>query len=112
MPIYEYLCGDCGEFSALQPLAARADPRACPGCEMPAPRVLLTPPRLSAIDPGRRVAHETNERARNSPSTSGTVRAHGAGCACCKPGLPRRSAATAANGAKSFPTARPWMISH
>jgi hypothetical protein len=36
---------------------------------------------------------------------------HGLGCGCCSP-KPSRRVATTRSGAKSFPTARPWMISH
>jgi hypothetical protein len=37
--------------------------------------------------------------------------AHGAGCACCA-GKSMRNGKRGKNGAKSFPGARPWMISH
>jgi hypothetical protein len=37
--------------------------------------------------------------------------AHGPGCGCCST-KPSRLVKQTKSGAKSFPTARPWMISH
>jgi putative FmdB family regulatory protein len=37
---------------------------------------------------------------------------HGPGCSCCSGGARRSRTAKAADGKKSFPSARPWMISH
>ena len=36
---------------------------------------------------------------------------HGAGCACCS-GKSMRYDQEGQDGTKSFPTSRPWMISH
>jgi len=40
--------------------------------------------------------------------------AHGPGCGCCSTGKkkPARLVTKTKGGAKGFPTARPWMISH
>ncbi len=39
MPIYEYGCAACGTaFSRLRPIAAAAEPAACPACGAPATR--------------------------------------------------------------------------
>jgi len=40
--------------------------------------------------------------------------AHGPGCGCCSTGKkkPARLMTQSKSGAKGFPTARPWMISH
>ena len=56
---------------------------------------------------------ETNERARHEPKISGSYQRmrHPAGCGCCSTGK-RGATVTAANGAKAFPSKRPWMISH
>ena len=37
---------------------------------------------------------------------------HGPGCGCCSSKKPSRLVKQTRSGAKSFPTARPWMISH
>jgi putative FmdB family regulatory protein len=108
MAVYEYHCDTHGTFDALRPMAAYAEPCPCPDCGTPAPRVMLTPPRLGARDRGRIRAHAINERSADSPRRS----SHGPGCACCSPGGGKARAARAADGAKGFPGRRPWMISH
>ena len=115
MPVYEYMCGACGPFTDIRPMAEYEQPQACPDCGRMAPRVLLTAPRFSAMSLALRTAHATNERSADAPSTlSGIKSQHGSGCACCS-GLSSkkgRKTARGKNGAKGFPGARPWMISH
>jgi putative FmdB family regulatory protein len=109
MPVYEYLCSHCGPFTRTRPMVEYELPSECPGCAAVAPRVMLTAPRCSTLAPEARVAHATNERSANAPRSSSSLRpVHGAGCGCCN-GRPLKKAK---NGAKSFPTSRPWMISH
>jgi putative FmdB family regulatory protein len=108
MPVYDYQCRDCGVFTAFRPMSAFRDPCSCPDCGIEASRVFLTMPGVAGMDAVMRTAIATNERASHEPK-----RSHGAGCSCCsgsakKPG----KAATSPTGAKSFPKARPWMISH
>ncbi|MBT26384.1 MAG: FmdB family transcriptional regulator, partial [Rhodobacteraceae bacterium] len=57
MPVYEYWCDDCGPFESLVPMSKFAEPCACPVCALPAPRVMMTAPKLSVMDSGRRHAH-------------------------------------------------------
>ncbi len=108
MPTYEYDCPSCGPFEAIRPMAEFQAPHPCAGCGDPAPRVLLSAPRLSGMDPGRRDAFATNERSAHAPTRSRG--AHPASCGCCKPRS--RILSAEAVPAKSFPAARPWMISH
>ena len=110
MPVYEYHCADCGVFENLVPMSAYSEPCDCPACGASAPRVMLSVPRLAAMSSGLRRAHETNERAADSPKRS----AHGPGCGCCGGGGTARKGKTLyrADGSKSFPSKRPWMISH
>lgn len=109
MPVYEYTCRQCGDFSALRPLAQRHDPLACRSCGRQALRVIATPPSLSAMSTGSRRAHAVNERSAHEPKS--TAR-HGMSCQCCKPGRTSGRTVQAADTSKSFPSARPWMISH
>lgn len=112
MPVYEYMCNDCGPFTAMRPMAECELPEQCPGCKIDAPRVLLTAPYCATISPERRRAHATNERSAHAPRTLADYKAaHPTGCACCS-SRPSRLTARGKNGAKSFPTSRPWMISH
>ena len=78
-------------------------PQPCAGCGALAPRA-LTLPSLSAMDGGRRAAFATNERSAHAPRKS----RHPSSCGCCKPNKRVAEAVTT----KSFPAARPWMISH
>ncbi|AVS65129.1 FmdB family transcriptional regulator [Paracidovorax avenae] len=121
MPTYDYHCADCGGFDALRSLAQRNEPAACPECGAPSPRVFASAPRLACLGPEQRRAHDTNERARHAPRSSRDAEAgsygrlrHPAGCGCCSGGGggKRSATVTAPNGAKAFPSKRPWMISH
>lgn len=110
MPVYEYACEECGPFAALRPMAEYADPQACPDCGSSSPRVMLTAPMLANMDAGRRTAFATNERSQHEPKST---KKHGAGCSCCS-GSKKKGRLTwyGKDGSKSFPTSRPWMISH
>lgn len=113
MPTYEYLCNDCGPFTNFRPMAECDEPDDCPQCAMSAPRVILTAPRFACMDASTRTIHATNERSRHAPKTSAEYKAsHGAGCGCCSGKKPARLQTRSKSGAKGFPTARPWMISH
>lgn len=109
MPVYEYWCDDCGPFEAMGRISTFDAPCDCPECGTSAARVLMTAPRLAQMDGGRRHAFETNERSADSPRKS----SHGPGCGCCGGGAKKNSKTLyRPDGSKSFPTKRPWMISH
>jgi putative FmdB family regulatory protein len=108
MPVYDYGCQACGPFSLTRPMIEYAMPQQCPDCGAAAPRVMLTVPSIAGMSPSRRAAHAVNERSANEPRLTSASGAHRPGCQCCAP--TRRAAAPAA--AKSFPSQRPWMISH
>lgn len=114
MPTYDYDCAACGGFDAIRSLSARDQPAACPGCGAASPRVFAAAPRLQLLEAGTRGAMELNERARHEPKRSGEYQRmrHPAGCGCCATGSRRSATVTGANGAKAFPSKRPWMISH
>jgi putative FmdB family regulatory protein len=110
MPVYEFECEAHGFFEALRPMAAFADPCDCPTCGKEARRVVLTAPRLARGDSPRMKAHAVNERAADSPKK---LSSHGPGCACCSGGAIKGGRTVQRpDGSKSFPSARPWMISH
>ncbi|WP_072394179.1 zinc ribbon domain-containing protein [Hyphomicrobium sp. CS1GBMeth3] len=108
MPMYDYDCPACGPFTAMRVMAEFELPQDCPTCGGEAPRVLLTAPAFAGMDRGRRMAAETNERSSHEPKRSS---GHGAGCGCCSGKAAKKNAQEPA-AAKSFPAARPWMISH
>ena len=75
--------------------------------------MILTAPNFFCMPSDKRKAHATNERSRNAPKTVGEYKAsHGPECGCCSTKKPSRLIKETRSGARSFPTARPWMISH
>jgi putative FmdB family regulatory protein len=112
MPVYDYLCNDCGPFTDMRPMSECDAPQDCPRCESSSPRAILRAPNFFCMPAERRKAHATNERSANAPKTLGEYKtSHGPGCGCCST-KPSRLVKKTRSGAKSFPTARPWMISH
>src|SRR3954452_16210596 len=69
MPVYEYLCDDCGPFKDMRPMAECDDPQACPQCESMAPRVLLTAENVFFRLTEPRKAHAPNARSTRAPQT-------------------------------------------
>ena len=67
MPVYDYLCGRCGPFTEMRPMAECDLPSDCPDCGRQAPRAFLTAPYFSAMSAERRRAHATNERSAHAP---------------------------------------------
>ncbi|MEQ1888398.1 MAG: zinc ribbon domain-containing protein [Alphaproteobacteria bacterium] len=111
MPIYDYLCDSCGPFTEMRPMAEYETPCECPVCNLDAPRSLSVP-HFANMAPERRHAFATNERSAHAPQSSTEYKSrHGANCSCCT-GKGSRFTARAKDGSKSFPTSRPWMISH
>jgi len=98
MPVYEYLCNDCGPFTDMRPMSECDDPHDCPRCESSSPRVILTAPNFFCMPSDKRKAMATNERSSHAPKTVAEYKA--------------RLVTKTKGGAKGFPTARPWMISH
>jgi putative FmdB family regulatory protein len=113
MPTYDYTCSACGGFDALRSLSNRNEPAACPDCGAASPRVFVSAPRLALMDSGARSAMGINELARHEPKRSGDYARlkHPAGCGCCSSSR-NKATVTTHNGAKAFPSKRPWMISH
>ncbi|HEX2840040.1 zinc ribbon domain-containing protein [Hyphomicrobium sp.] len=112
MPVYDYECACHGVFSAIRPMSEYNKPSPCPDCSEMAPRVLISAPYMSTIGASVRQAHDSNERAKHAPISSEAYRAkHAAGCSCCN-GNKKDRALKNAPQLKTFPTRRPWMISH
>lgn len=116
MPTYDYDCPACGGFDAFRTLAARNEPAICPDCSEVSPRVFVSAPRLALLASTTRSAMDINERASHEPKSSRDYARlkHPSGCGCCSTSGSSRRGATlrAANGDKTFPSKRPWMISH
>ena len=52
MPVYEYLCNDCGPFTDMRPMAECDAPQDCPRCASESPRVILTAPNFFCMPLG------------------------------------------------------------
>ncbi len=111
MPTYEYECARHGVFEAVRSMKESGEPQSCPDCGVLSPRVVVTAAAFAGMPSTLRTAHAINERSAHEPKTSASLR-HKLGCACCSSGTKRSSALTLADGSKSFPSKRPWMISH
>ena len=114
MPTYDYDCSLCGGFEAIRSIGQRDEPAICPDCDDLAPRVMVAAPRLRLMEASTRRAMDVNETARHEPRRSGDYARlkHPSGCGCCSTSPRKKATVTAPNGAKSFPSKRPWMISH
>ncbi|MEZ4278959.1 MAG: zinc ribbon domain-containing protein [Myxococcota bacterium] len=100
MPVYEYLCERCGDFSELRPLSEYDRPRPCPGCARPAPRAVLSPPAISGCSSALRAARRRSEASAERPAR-GVIDARTA----ARPHAHPARAGRVAGG-------RPWMLSH
>ena len=100
MPLYEYICQDCGPFTEIEKMARASEPMPCPSCEQLAPRG-ISAPFLANMDPNNRVAHQRNELSSHEPKVGNVKKhdhSHGHGHSHRK-----------AHGHKG---SRPWMIGH
>lgn len=115
MPVYDYFCDRCGPFTEMRPMTDYDAPHECPACAKQAPRAFLTAPYFAAMSKDRRLAHAANERSASAPLVlSELKKTHSAGCLCCS-GKSLRSGKQArddSSRARTFPTRRPWMLSH
>lgn len=117
MPVYDYKCQQHGVFNDLATMDDAHKPCACPTCGAASPRVIILPPEFQSMDPNKRQAETTNEKARHEPEFSTKDRRendhqHRNGCGCNKHKPGERKLFYTAQGEKMFPSARPWMISH
>lgn len=110
MPMYDYSCAACGDFSAQRRISERNEPLACPLCGKASARREVSAPALAQMDAATRQAHQRNEQASWEPKQSS--KGHGAGCSCCSGGKRSSRTVQAADGSRSFARSRPWMISH
>lgn len=116
MPVYEYLCEDCGYFEELRPMSESGAPCNCPECGNLAEKI-MSAPRLAILAPHMRKAHETNERSQHAPKVNNGHTCSGSGCSHQSHGKNKNTNVVrdkegnvkykALGGVR-----RPWMISH
>lgn len=116
MPLYDYLCTSCGEFTLTRGMAERNLPAPCPECERPAVRMILAP-NLSLMPGHRRQAFARNEKSQHEPAAHTRHRC-GSGCGCGTPAKAGKQTKRKVNlgkqGVFDAPSARkrPWMLGH
>lgn len=116
MPLYEYACDHCGDFTALRKMGPTSQTAPCPSCGDDAEKV-ISAPRLSLLDSNTRNAMARNEKSRHAP-----VHTRKSSCGCsgshtCGTSKSSSSTAAAREGASPLKaqtkkTARPWMLGH
>ena len=106
MPIYDYLCPDCGPFELRRAMSESKAPAACGICHALAPR-LPAAPRLNLMSNNNRIAETRNEKSAHEPDVVHRMAAHGAHAH----GKNRRHSAHAHAHAQR-PSPRPWMLGH
>ncbi len=109
MPLYEYLCDDCGGFSAWGSMSEPHAPRDCPACGRSGTRQ-ISAPNLALVSASVHKARERNERSAHEPmhrhrSGCGCTGAQSCGTATTTASKPKLQRQTRAN-------ARPWMLGH
>ena len=108
MPLYDYHCGDCGDFRAWQSMSESGADIACPSCEQQASR-LVTAPSLALMPANNRIAHSRNEKSADQPvvaTRTSMDRGHVHKGSQCGHGHHHHK-----NG-MSHSHGRPWMIGH
>ena len=114
MPVYDYKCRDHGVFHELATFEESDKPIACPTCGQLSARIIMVAPNILGLDKSTRQAHERNEKARHEPIqlSSKSNNGHKENCGCEDSDRGKSNLFFTAEGNKSFPSMRPWMISH
>jgi len=112
MPVYSYLCEECGEFDLLRPMDLRNAPAACPSCACSSQRMIQAP-NLALMAPGLRRAHSINDRSRHEPRVSQNRQTDPA-CGCHSPLNKNRRVQSTKLGQLEAGrrSSRPWMLGH
>ncbi|WP_083251162.1 FmdB family zinc ribbon protein [Acidihalobacter yilgarnensis] len=119
MPLYDYACPSCGEFSEFAAINRSAEPASCPMCGGSASRVIGAPA-LALMSSALRQAHTRSEKSAHAPARTSTR-----GCGChgshtCNSAVVKRvndtrisRGGTAGSQMKTGAAgARPWMLGH
>jgi len=80
MPVYDYVCDDCGGFDAMRRIAERDDPLRCPRCGADARRVTVCAPALASGASGTADGGGPAE----AGGYGGYGMRHVGGCGCCR----------------------------
>lgn len=84
MPLYDFVCGDCGPFRAWMIMAASESAAECPDCGHGCARV-VSAPQISTLNGTLRSALARSERSIDEPKLVNKKHLAGCGCSICKP---------------------------
>ncbi|MBT4627156.1 MAG: zinc ribbon domain-containing protein [Rhodospirillales bacterium] len=108
MPLYNYVCNDCGPFEEWQSMSQSAEPNTCTNCGEQSGRDVSTPA-LALMSPITRTAHFRNEKSASNPEVVNKPKNVKA-----EEGHGKSKGHTHHNHAHSHGhgPSRPWMIGH
>ncbi|MEB3100145.1 FmdB family zinc ribbon protein [Ferviditalea candida] len=98
MPVYSFLCGNCGAFDRYRTISESGDPMNCPSCHNPGERI-YTAPGIIKTSSALRSRMERGAEGRIVKREAGSQRSQS------ESGLP-------AAAKPQFVSGRPWMIGH
>lgn len=84
MPLYDFVCGDCGPFRAWTVIGAGDAPAECPDCGGACARGLAAP-QISTMNVRLRSAMARSERSIDEPKVVKKSHLAGCGCTMCRP---------------------------
>ena len=117
MPLYDYHCDSCGDFTALRKMSESSLPAPCEFCGDSSLRV-ITAPNFALLGKAQRAAHERNEKSAHEPRS---VRRSSCGCTgahSCKPASDNSKVQAKTDNPvpalqmQTKRSARPWMLGH
>lgn len=113
MPIYAYLCTQCGPFERIRPMSDSHSPQQCPECDAVSER-MLTAVNLNIMAATPRKVHQLNEKSAHEPRVSGGHAQHGHNHSCQSHGHKHGPGCGHDQVTKTAqPTAsRPWQVGH
>lgn len=116
MPIYEYQCEQCGQFSVLRKMSESSLPCTCEYCGEQAPRI-ITAPNLALMDGGERSAYARNEKSAHEPRQARRSSCGCSGSHTCSTSSKKTSPSNEKKKGHGLlmqtkKTARPWMLGH
>lgn len=112
MPLYNFTCESCGEFTEWRQMSCCGDPVACPECGNLAPRA-VSAPFIRNMPRNTRIAHERNEKSAHEPRVMSRAELDKIGRKRSEaPGHHHRGHHHGGQHHHQHRSSRPWMIGH
>ncbi|MBI3775148.1 MAG: zinc ribbon domain-containing protein [Gammaproteobacteria bacterium] len=109
MPVYEYECTGCGEFSAIKPMSHATQPCACPHCGTASARK-ISAPFIAGMSAPLRQAWARNEKSAHEPATARKSACGSSGAHTCRTKVSDTAAPRVQQSTRR--NQRPWMLGH